>query len=51
MNTWVNVCGYREFFGNDMILAAFNNNSVTLHTALWTWLAEHLPLSMVLITS
>lgn len=49
MNTWADVCGYREFFGGDILLDALKNNSVTLRSELWTWLAEKLPLSMVLI--
>jgi len=47
MNTWADVCGFREFFGGDIILDALKNNSVSLRTELWTWLAENLPLSMV----
>lgn len=46
MNTWADVCGYREFFGGDILLDALKNNSVTLRSELWTWLAEKLPLSM-----
>lgn len=49
MNTWADVCGYREFFGGDILLDALKNNSVTLRSELWTWLAEKLPLSMNLI--
>jgi len=49
MNTWADVCGYREFFGGDILLDALKNNSVTLRSELWTWLAEKLPLSMFLI--
>jgi len=48
MNTWADVCGYREFFGGDILLDALKNNSVTLRSELWTWLAEKLPLSMIL---
>lgn len=44
MNTWADVCGYREFFGGDILLDALKNNSVTLRSELWTWLAEKLPL-------
>lgn len=47
MNTWADVCGYREFFGGDILLDALKNNSVTLRSELWTWLAEKLPLSMI----
>lgn len=49
MNTWADVCGYREFFGGDILLDALKNNSVTLRSELWTWLAEKLPLGMNLI--
>lgn len=49
MNTWADVCGYREFFGGDILLDAFKNNSVTLRSELWTWLAEKLPLSIIKI--
>jgi cytoskeleton-associated protein 5 len=45
MNTWADVCGYREFFGSDILLEALKNNSVTLRSELWMWLAEKLPLS------
>lgn len=48
MNTIGDVCGYREFFGSDILLDAFKNNSVTLRSELWTWLAEKLPISMIL---
>ncbi|XP_050054425.1 protein mini spindles-like isoform X3 [Aphis gossypii] len=44
MNTIGDVCGYREFFGSDILLDAFKNNSVTLRSELWTWLAEKLPI-------
>lgn len=47
MNTWADVCGYREFFGGDILLDALKNNSVTLRSELLTWLAEKLPLSMI----
>ncbi|XP_026810117.1 LOW QUALITY PROTEIN: protein mini spindles-like [Rhopalosiphum maidis] len=44
MNTFGDICGYREFFGGDILLDAFKNNSVTLRSELWTWLAEKLPI-------
>jgi len=44
MSTWADVCGYREFFGGDILLDALKNNSVSLRSELWTWLAEKLPL-------
>ncbi|XP_029345564.1 protein mini spindles isoform X2 [Acyrthosiphon pisum] len=44
MNTFGDICGYREFFGGDILLDALKNNSVTLRSELWTWLAEKLPI-------
>lgn len=49
MNTWADVCGYREFFGNDILLDALKNNSVALRSELWSWLADHLPVGVFLI--
>lgn len=46
MNTWANVCGYREFFGGNILYAALKNSSVMLRTELWTWLADKLPTSI-----
>lgn len=47
MNTWADVCGYREFFGGDILYDALKNNSVILRSELWTWLAEKLPLGLI----
>lgn len=47
MNVFGDTCGYREFFGADILLDALKNNSVTLRSELWTWLADKLPISMV----
>jgi len=51
MNTFGDICGYREFFGGDILLDASKNNSVTLRSELWTWLAEKLPISMIINTA
>ncbi|XP_050528781.1 protein mini spindles-like isoform X2 [Daktulosphaira vitifoliae] len=44
MNTVADICGYREFFGGDILLDALKNNSVTLRSELLTWLGEKLPI-------
>lgn len=49
MNTWADICGYRNFFGNDILLDALKNNSVILRSELLSWLADNLPSSMILI--
>ena len=51
MNTFGDICGYREFFGGDILLDALKNNSVTLRFELWNWLAEKLPISIILSTA
>lgn len=49
MNTWVDICGYCEFFGGDILLNALKNHSVSLRTELWSWLAENLPYGIIKI--
>lgn len=45
MNTYGDLCAYKEFFESEMIGDAFKNGSPTLRSELWTWLADKLPKS------
>lgn len=49
MDTWAEVCGYSEFFESDILLGVLKSSPVSLKSELWTWLAENLPLGMVLV--
>ncbi|XP_025832925.1 protein mini spindles-like [Agrilus planipennis] len=43
MNTYGELCAYKEFFEAEMIADALKIGSPTLRTELWNWLAEKLP--------
>lgn len=43
INTWGDLCGYKEFFDGEMIADALKSGSPTLRSELWAWLAEKLP--------
>lgn len=47
INTYVEQCGYKEFFENEMICDALKTGSPILRIELWNWLAEHLPKSIL----
>lgn len=42
VNTWGDLCGYKEFFDGEMIGDALKAGSPTLRTELWAWLADKL---------
>lgn len=43
INTWGDLCGYKEFFDGEMVADALKSGSPTLRSELWAWLAEKLP--------
>ncbi|XP_074041153.1 protein mini spindles-like isoform X1 [Leptinotarsa decemlineata] len=43
INSFVEQCGYKEFFEGEMIADALKSGSPSLRIELWNWLAEHLP--------
>uniref|UniRef100_A0A1Y1JZU4 TOG domain-containing protein n=2 Tax=Photinus pyralis TaxID=7054 RepID=A0A1Y1JZU4_PHOPY len=43
LNSWGDLCAYKEFFDGEMIADALKAGSPTLRSELWTWLAEKLP--------
>lgn len=47
MDTWADICGYREFFGGDILVNALKKESITHRSEIMNWLAEKLPISMV----
>ncbi|GLV37157.1 mini spindles [Carabus blaptoides fortunei] len=42
INTWGDLCGYKEFFDGEMIGDALKAGSPTLRTELWAWLGDKL---------
>lgn len=45
INTYGDLCGYKEFFDGEMIYDALKSGSPTLRSELWAWLAVKLPTS------
>ncbi|XP_055712026.1 protein mini spindles isoform X3 [Phlebotomus papatasi] len=43
INTWGEICGFKEFFDGEMIAEALKSGGPGLKTELWGWLAEKLP--------
>nr|XP_024218942.1 protein mini spindles [Halyomorpha halys] len=43
LNTWGEVCGFKEFFEGEIIAEALKTGSPTVRSELWTWLADKLP--------
>ncbi|KAF5285627.1 hypothetical protein FQR65_LT13108 [Abscondita terminalis] len=43
LNSWGELCAFKEFFESEMIADAFKAGSPTLKSELWMWLAEKLP--------
>ncbi|GAB0097358.1 protein mini spindles [Sergentomyia squamirostris] len=43
INTWGDICGFKEFFEGEMIAEALKTGGPGLKTELWGWLAEKLP--------
>lgn len=43
INTWCDLCGYKEVFSGEMIADALKAGSPALKAELWGWLSEKLP--------
>lgn len=43
LNTWGELCGYKEFFEGEMVADVLKTGSPILKSELWMWLAEKLP--------
>uniref|UniRef100_A0A1B6CWX2 TOG domain-containing protein n=1 Tax=Clastoptera arizonana TaxID=38151 RepID=A0A1B6CWX2_9HEMI len=43
INTWTDLCGYKEVFEGEMIADALKSGSPTSRIELWSWLAKILP--------
>ncbi|KAF5301408.1 hypothetical protein FQA39_LY02137 [Lamprigera yunnana] len=43
LNSWGELCAYKEFFEGEVISDSFKTGSPTLRSELWMWLAEKLP--------
>ncbi|XP_075235279.1 msps cytoskeleton-associated protein 5 isoform X2 [Lycorma delicatula] len=43
INTYGDLCGYKEFFDGEMVYDALKSGSPTLRSEVWAWLAEKLP--------
>lgn len=45
LNSYGELCGYKEFFEGEVIADTLKTGSPTLRSELWMWLADKLPKS------